>query len=231
MARDFVINGPTMVHVKGGAHGALTEYTELGLSVDQIRVVPNFGHEDVPCTDFGPNAPPDVLTRLASVRVDLTLVHYDADVLHYLLNESLGWGEPNLTDVRMAPNGTPLGAGLPMYASGNHLVTVSLTAAHMGGNVVEGNDLTRPDVVFRSCYLDDVPAVIPLGTNATQAAVRLRAIPYVPLWVTGEQYIQGGYTLATGGSTLPAQPGLTIGGVPHYFRELSCSGNPIWTLE
>lgn len=210
MARDWLINGATMTYVQGGTHNVqIDSAAELGLSADQIRIIPRFPHQDIPCNDFGPGTPPDVLSKLADVTISMILVHYDQLVLEELMQNSLGWTVPNPLAMKMGPYGTPLGGGLPMYYSGNALFSVSLVPCRNNGQDPENQEYR-----FKSCYLEDQPVVIPLGTNYSMVDVRFRAIPYAPLWASGN--------FPNSGTVI------NLNGVPHTSQEICCSGNPIW---
>ena len=47
MARGFVVNGPTMVYVKGRVGSAIQVLTELGLTQDPIQVTLDYRHKDI----------------------------------------------------------------------------------------------------------------------------------------------------------------------------------------
>ena len=85
MTRAFNIFGESLVTVYGGDHLSGSAFTsggaQLGLSLDQIKITPRFHHRDVHTDDFGPDIPPEVLWNLADIRINMTLVHYDYDVL------------------------------------------------------------------------------------------------------------------------------------------------------
>ena len=207
--------GPTMIYALGGKHlsgQALGSVSELGLCSDQVKITPTFTHEDIQCNDFGPKAPPDVMARLADVRLQMTLIHYDEDVLDALMNESTGGGSyfqvlgNNFLHPAgmLAPNGTPLGGGRPMYMSGNHLVSIGVTSPDLGKSYT-----------FVSCYMDEQPCVIPLGSEASQVEVTFRAIPYVPIYQSGDR----------GQSSIET---FTVDGVPYSFTEPLSSGVQIW---
>lgn len=210
MARDWTINGATMTYVMGGNHNAqIASAAELGLTAGDIRIIPRFMHQDVQCNDFGPGAPPDVLSKLADVTIQMVLIHYDQLVLDELLRESLGSFGTDPTATEVGPYGTPLGGGLPMYYSGNHLASLSLVPCLKNGQAP-----TVPEYRFKSCYLEDNPVVIPLGTNASLVDIRFRAIPYSPLWASGNFPNSGTVIL--------------LNGVEHTSQEINASGRAIW---
>ncbi len=185
MARDWTINGPTLVKVKGGAHlsGILFPApAELGLSTDAITISPKFIHRDVRVDDFGPSIPAEVMWQLAEVKITMSLVHYDRNILDYCTSESMGGTLPGPlgADDRplqqfafagtLAPAGTPLGRGLNLFASGNNYLSVSLTSPELGW-----------PWRFPTSYLNSNPYIIPLGTEKSIVQLSWRVIPYAPL--------------------------------------------------
>lgn len=183
MPRDFVVNGETLVSVKGGAHWPnaqpIRDLSELGLASEGIHVSPRFYHRDVHVDDFGPDVPPEVLWQLAEVRVRMTLIHFDEYVLDCCIAEAMGGPvsfevdiPPNLHPVRPSvgnfnPCGKPLGGGVPRLSSGNHYISLNLSSPV----------LLKP-WRFLTCYLTGPPLEIPLGTSRTAAVCEFRAIPY-----------------------------------------------------
>jgi hypothetical protein len=167
MSRGYVINGETLLKVKG--HNALSvdgaaALHELGLMSEGVQISPTFHHRDVAPDDFGPNVPADVQWMLADVRVRGTLVHYDREVLEYCMMESMG-GATTLGT--LAPAGRSLGRGRPALSSGCHYWSLNLLSPV----------LDRP-WRFRTCYLEGNPVEVRLGTGYTGAVINVRAIPY-----------------------------------------------------
>lgn len=217
-SRAFQVMGPVMVAVKGGAHtstlvASLDESVQLGLSSDQIKISPRFVHDDLRCSDFGPSAPPDVQTRLADATISMTLVHYDQFVLDQLLRESLASYDRLERTMAVSTAAKPLGAGLPMYYSGNHLVSLNLIPT-----LSTSGYLASP-YRFRACYLEDQPVVIPVGTTTSYVEVKFRAIPYKPLWALAS------------GTTPPGTVTRFLNQQVHVMQEIASSGVVLWDFN
>lgn len=165
MARDFQINGPAMVYVKGTT--TLSATSELGLSDKQITITPNFVHQDIHCDDFGPTIPPDVIWLLADVTIQMTLVHYDPAVLNLCLGCSMA------NAVGANNEGTVVSAGTIMGAPANNYISLNI-ASPVG----------QLPWKFPTAYLTGPPMELPLGSDRTIVTLRWRAIPYTPLTVT-----------------------------------------------
>lgn len=167
MSRSFFLNGQTLVLVKGRSDSTIGSLSQLGLTSDQIRITPVFRHTDITVNAWG-DAPPEVQFKLAEVRVSMTLVHYDNDVLQTCITESMG-GAP---DFGALPNaGAFLGNGLPRFSPGgllgNHYIGLNLTSP-VGGLPWR----------FLTAYLTNPPVDIPIGTDRTAIVCNWRAIPY-----------------------------------------------------
>ncbi len=212
MVRDYVIEGEVLVKVKGGAQWSgidLGSPTELGLSTDQIIIKPNFKHKDVNIADFGPDIPADILWNLADVTITMNLIHYDRSVLERCMIEAMGGGRAIVPLLplgtfayyagTMAPAGTPLGRGLPLFASGNHFISLNLICAQ-----------SQYNWRFPSSYLSRNPVEIPLGTQASIVKVEWRAIPYSPLTYQSGILVNGVVIVAPD----PVLPGEVVGRVP-----------------
>lgn len=201
MSRDFIFNGECLVKVKGGAHmsgRAIGDLTELGLSVDDVRITPRFVHADMKVDDFGPDIPADVMWNLADVTIRFTLIHYDEDALDVCLRESMGGGNILANAGTFSTAGRPLGRGLPLLSSGNCFISLNLLSPI----------LDKP-WNFPASYLTGPPVEIPLGVNATKAVCTWRAIPYKPLVGSGQTIVLSGRTQEIASS-----------GVPLWFRAL-----------
>jgi hypothetical protein len=218
MTRNFAIEGPCLVRTKGGQHmsgRAIGDVTELGLTSDSVKIEPRFRHRDISADDFGPDVPAEVQWQLSDALIHMTLVHFDYYVLDVCLGECMGGGAINwgvtmelgpaqnpvfgpdlLLNARggmagtLAAAGTLMGAGLPMFASGNHYISLNLSSPYAG----------RP-WRFRSCYLAERPVVHPIGTQYSQVELVWRAIPYAPIFVSG--LVDSVYTTARLPYSLP----------------------------
>ncbi len=172
--RDFFTNGETMVYVRGGAHlaeGLGGDRTELGLALDDVKVIPRYIHRDVHVDDFGPEVPAEVLSMIAEVNVRMTLSHYDNLMLRVLQAGSLGSFN---NDGTMPPAGTPLGQNKELFSSGCNYFSMELASP-------QAND----PITFRTGYLAMQPVVLPLGTTYSKVDLNWRFIPYKPIPSTG----------------------------------------------
>lgn len=216
--RQIVINGETLISVKGGLHmsgRSIAELSELGLAVNGVTIEPELKYKGVHVDDFGPDVPADVQWMLASVRVTARLVHFNPEILEVCLDESMangGWryaAGPLNSDVgragTLAPYGKLLGKRKRMYESGNNFFSVNLESEVLG-------DPWR----FRMCHLYERPLVLPLGAKASVAEVQFRALPYL------DPLVSGAYSGVVGGT-------ITIDGVVYSRRrELISSGSILW---
>jgi hypothetical protein len=200
VARDFQIEGPCLAFVKGGAHMSgqpIMLVSELGLSDDSVRIEPRFRHGDIRADDFGPDMAAEAQWLMSDALIKMTLVHFDFQVLDICYSESMGGGSIDY-GVLFVPDNVPLGEqfefangragiagtnaaagtlmgnGLPMFMSGNHLISLTLSSPYA----------FRP-WRFRSCYLADRPIIHPVGTKYSKVELTWRAIPYAPIYVSG----------------------------------------------
>ncbi len=168
MARDFYINGETMVSVKGRADSEIGSIQQLGLSEDPIRVSLNFRHEDINVDAWGGRIPAEVQWFLSDAIITMNLIHIDRNILDVCFLESMG-GATAIGSLRRA--GARLGNNLPRFAGGGQL-----------GNHYIGLNLSAPvgGVPWRffTTYLTDSPFEQPLGTEKSIFTLRWRAIPY-----------------------------------------------------
>ena len=163
MARAYIINGPTLVKVTLPVNATVGggEF-ELGVASEPITVSPKFSHLDVHSDDFGDQIPPEVLWMGAETSIEMTLVHYDYDVLLACLTEAMGGKDGS----GLAGFGTPMGGG----KSGNHYIKLTLTSP----------TLSDP-WNFTSAYLSENPIVHPLGVERSLTKLTWRSIPYKAL--------------------------------------------------
>ena len=175
MARDFIINGETMVHVKipPGIGGYLpADVYELGLAAEEVRIIPRFVYQDIKADDFGPEIPADVMWLLADVTIRMGLIHYNRDVLDTCLASSMA-GTTNISSKwagTLVGAGTLMGNGKDVGSAGNSFIGLSLLSPN----------LLNYGWRFPAAYLADRPLDLPLGTNRTIALCQWRAIPYRP---------------------------------------------------
>lgn len=174
MARDFVINGETMVAVKGRTDSAIAGLTNLGLSVDQVVITPFFRQDEIRVEAWG-DAPVDVQFQLASVNVSMTLVHFDPAVLDECVRLSMA-GAPTEGTTNRA--GQRLGNGLARFAP----ASANPGTGYQGGNNLIGLNLSSPVLNkpwrFLFSYLGAQPYMFPLGTRRSMVRLSWTAIPY-----------------------------------------------------
>lgn len=168
MARDFFINGPTMVYVRGRSDTNIGTVQELGLSDTPIRVRPQFKHRPIHVDAWG-DVSPEVQFMLASVELTISLIHFDRSLLDVCLQESMG-GAPAIGQLTTA--GTRLGNNKALYAPGNgtlgnHYITLGLSSPISG----------KPWRFF-ACYMNTIPMDFPLGTEKSAVATNWTCIPY-----------------------------------------------------
>jgi hypothetical protein len=231
MTRQFVLNGETIAEVRGGVHmsgAAIGVMSELGLSVGQVTIEPQINFKSVYVNDFGPDVPPDVLTMLSSVKISMTLIHYDPEVLDICIGESMGNSIPNLVENSdaeggfvqyvggtLAGAGTPLGGLKRIFDSGWHYISLNLSSQVLG----------QP-WTFPKCYLNRQPVKIPIGTELSQVYMEWTALPYFDPYMSGN----GGFGPATAG-VLPYPTQISGGPTTTYSLrgDIPSSGAILWT--
>lgn len=222
MTRGYVIYGESLVTVKGGAHlsgFSLGSLTELGLTSDEIRIIPRYVHHNIRVDDFGPEIPPEVLANLIDCTVKMTLINYDADALNVCLQESYGGTRFANGDGTLAPAGTPMGGMNQPFASGCHYISMCILNAELPWR-------------FPTSYLAETPVEIPIGTNTSCTSLTWKAIPYKPVQLTlttiGELEPLG-YKVGSAGYQRASQAIVTQGSYTIKGRgELISSGVVIW---
>lgn len=161
MPRQYVINGPVLVTVQNPVVGA---GSELGISNAPISVAPNLFHQDIHTDDYADRVPPDTFWLGADVTIEMTLVHFNPEVLYLCLEESM-CGSAGGT---LKGFGQLMGRGRALQSDGNHYIQLTLSSP----------DLNQP-WVFPAAYMAVRPLVLPLGVERSLAVLTWRAIPYV----------------------------------------------------
>jgi hypothetical protein len=168
MARDFFINGESLVLVKGRADSSIGTLSQLGLTDGPIRVRLESRYLEIQVDAWGSEIPAEVQYKLSAVDISMNLVHLDRDVLDVCLMESMG-GAPVIGQTARA--GARLGNGLGRFAAGGAL-----------GNHYIGLNITSPVASkpwrFFFTYLVGPPMEFPLGTERSIVTLNWRAIPY-----------------------------------------------------
>jgi hypothetical protein len=179
MARDFFINGESLVTVKGRSDSAIGTLAQLGLTEQAIRLRFNFKQDDMDVDAWGgrKGEPVDVQTFLQDVMIYMDLVHYDESVLEACWLESTGSIGPAFGQLNRA--GSRLGNNLPRFAASN--------AADANGIVRTGNHYIGLNIAspqqgkpwrFLYAYLYESPIEYPLGTDRSVVRLTWRSIAY-----------------------------------------------------
>ncbi len=164
MARDFWVNGESMVYVKGASASYIANLTELGLSEGPIRIIPSYRHKDINLDAWG-LAAAEVQFMLAECQISMTLIHFDRTVLAACLQESLG--ATPLNEGTMNRAGARLGNGAAPFAATNHFISLNISSPVAG-----------LPWKFPTTYLTGPPMEFPLGTEKSSVVLNWRAIPY-----------------------------------------------------
>ena len=80
MARDFFINGESMVSVKSRSDSSIPTLTQLGLAESPIVVSEDYEQRAMIVDAWG-MASPDVQQMLGGATISMTLIHFDGAVL------------------------------------------------------------------------------------------------------------------------------------------------------
>ncbi len=167
MARDYFINGETLVLVKGRADSAIGSLQQLGLSDAPIAIRMNFHHKDIGVDAYGATVP-ETQVMGGDATISMTLVHFDRSVLATCVNESLGGAT---AEGLLQRAGSRMGNNLPRFGAGgflgNHYIGLNLTS------VVAGIPWR-----FYYTFLANPPVEFPLGTEKSIVRLQWRAIGY-----------------------------------------------------
>lgn len=129
MARDFEINGPCMVAVKGPANTPIASLVTLGLTdKNPIRVSLNFKHDPIELNSWG-DLPVEVQSMLVDLTVTMNLVHFDQTLVNICQQCAMGVIAPADAKEGLLPiAGARLGGGYAMFNQFNNLISLNLTA-------------------------------------------------------------------------------------------------------
>lgn len=153
MARDFFINGESMVTIASA--GSYPSGVQLGLTEDQVRVTVHEVHDDLRVEAWG-KVPPELQNMGSTAEIHLRLIHYDFAVLYELQRLAMGGGAA-VGEIGRA--GTRMGA--------NKLFSDLWIASPVASQVYH----------FFYTYLAR-NYTIPLGTEKSVVDCTFRAIPY-----------------------------------------------------
>jgi hypothetical protein len=172
VARQYFINGESMVTVKGSISSLIQSTEQLGLAQDAIQITEVFQHDDIGVDAYGntptPN-PPDLQIFGAQAFIRMNLVHYDVVILEECIRLSMGGlndGE-SVSEGLLARAGTLMGSNQPLYGPTNNYISLNIVSP-VGG----------VPWLFYSCYLASPPVVYPLGTKRSVVELVWRAIAY-----------------------------------------------------
>lgn len=165
MARDYFIAGEVMAYVKGRAGTGIANLTELGLSSEQVRLTFSFKNKGIAVDAWGGELgpPAEIQVFLASVQIQLILVHFDPAVLDICMQESLGGTS---APGRMARAGARMCNNSVRFSATNHFISLNLASP-------VGNKPWR----FYHAYLSEPPVAWPLGTERSAVTTNWTAIP------------------------------------------------------
>jgi hypothetical protein len=167
MARDFFINGESLVYVKGRADSSIGTLSELGLASGPIVISPVFNHRAINVNAWG-EAPAEMQFMLSEVRVTMTLIHFDRTIMDVCITESMA-GAPAIGQLPRA--GARMGNNLARFAAGG-----ALGNHYIGLNIASpvGSKPWR----FYYAFLAERPLEMPLGAERSAVITNWRAIPY-----------------------------------------------------
>ena len=167
MARTYKVYGETMVKVKGRSDSPIAALSELGLTSDPITITVEYKHLEIGVNAYG-QVPPELQGMGMMARVNMTLVHFDQDVLDACLAEALA-GSPGFGQLGHA--GALMGNGLPRFApggaNGNHFIGLNLISA-----------LGAPPWRFLYAQLAGQPMTYPIGAERSLVQLQWTAFPY-----------------------------------------------------
>jgi len=164
MARDFFINGESLVLVLGAPATGIGTLQQLGLAVGDVTITPNFKHLDINVDAWG-EAPADVQWMLADVTIAMTLVHFDRTVLDTVLALSMGGGQSAVG--QMARAGRRLGSNTASLVNGNSYIRLNIASP-----------IGQKPWRFFSSYLQGPGMEMPLGTKRSLMQLNWRAVPF-----------------------------------------------------
>lgn len=166
MARDFFINGPTGVFVKGRSDGPLAALSFLGLSESPIIVTPRFRHAPLMVNAWGGGeVPADLQVFLADADVAMDLIDFDRTFLANCIQAAMGGAAAEGACVTA---GTRMGGNAARFAPGNNYLGLNLTAP-----VSPGPSPWR----FYYAYLQD-SIEFPLGSEKSVIRLSWKVVPY-----------------------------------------------------
>lgn len=167
MSRDFQINGPALIKVKGGANSSISSLSELGLSTEQIQVA--FDYRHVPLSvEMNGQIPVDNQFFGTMATVSFVLGHFDEAVLEACMIEAMGLNSNTAAIGSLPMFGARLGNNVARFAAGNHYIGLNILSPVA----------SRP-WRFYFAYLAGSPVTYPLGAGKSQVGIVFQCIPYM----------------------------------------------------
>ena len=175
MARDFFINGESMVSVRGAAGTSIATVQQLGLADSPIVVTLDGRYLDVIVNAWGTDLPAEVQYMLSSANISMTLVHVDRSILDVCLQESMGGiaaggttdGGGVTTPGQVSRAGARLGNNAARFAATNHYISLGIQSP-----------VASKPWTFYYTYLTGPPMEHPLGVERSIIRVNFRAIAF-----------------------------------------------------
>lgn len=165
MPRDWYIAGNVIVKVVVPSSPSTGD--ELGLAEDAIRIAPDFHYMPIHCDAYGGMVPVEKLWMLGQTTIDMTLVHYNAVIVEFLVKLGMaGSLNPVGQVAQMGPAGTPMG--------GNAAVGVS--PCNYFKLIIEASEVNS--YIFPFCHLAERPITLPLGSMYSKTHLSITSLPY-----------------------------------------------------
>lgn len=184
MARQFYINGESMILVKGASNTAIGTLSQLGLTSDPIQVSVEYRTLEIQVDAYG-RVPPEAQSMGMVARIQMNLVHFDVSVLNACI-QATNANAPAVGALGHA--GTLMGGGVARFQPGNNYIGLNIQSAI-------GTQPWR----FYYAYLANNPLQWPLGAERSIVPLTWYAVPYsVDPWNNG----QGSYGVVLWDNTL-----------------------------
>lgn len=167
MARNYYVEGESMVMVKGRSDSIIANLSELGLTSEPIRISVQNHRLNIRVDAYG-DGPPESQFMGAGATIQMTLVHFDKTVLNFCIQEA--WGASPAFGA-LGHAGSLMGNGQPRFGpggiNGNHFIGLNIISA-----------LGQLPWRFFYASLADNPMVWPLGTERSLVQLTWQAFPY-----------------------------------------------------
>lgn len=168
MARDWYINGVSMVWVRGRSNHSVigAAPTQLCLAKDPVTVSLDLKQKGIHLDAWGneDGPPAEIQTKLAGATISLNPIHFDPAVLEALVSESMGG---STTFGQLVGAGSTMGNNNVRFGTDNHYVSV-----YIGSPIV-----ARP---WRFFFGRMTSPSWPLGTEKSVVTITFEIIPYTP---------------------------------------------------